>query len=205
MLSFLNSWDGAAAVISFNPQIKNIDYLLNISTPMSLRRGETASVCVCDWWTGVPRPMVRMHTGVSLEMCSLVPLTSSWTNACPSAGAPCKKIQSRAAEIEKQMAGDGCIERLDVKWWWVRQWRSVTGPGRGQRVIWSSGIQWPWCWTRLDIDLLDCLERRTAVFSYLRLMFKCFLVYSIHQCWEEPPRVCVWTGGRHSVLLAAKL
>lgn len=54
-------------------------------------------------------PMVRMHIGVRLEMCSLVLLTSSWRNACPpQLGLQSIEIQGRAAEIGKQMAEEGC-------------------------------------------------------------------------------------------------
>lgn len=48
--------------------------------------------------------------GVGLEVCSLVPLISSWINACPSVGAPSGEIQGRASAMEKQMVGAGCIE-----------------------------------------------------------------------------------------------
>lgn len=101
-----------------NPKLKILINLLHTNPlHMSLRRGklgEFVCVCVIDETVSLA-PVVRMHIGVSLETCSLVPLTSSWTNACPSVGAPRKEIQRRAAEIEKQMVGEGCIERQGVR------------------------------------------------------------------------------------------
>ena len=71
--------------------------------------------------------------GVSLETCSLVPLTSSWTNACPSVGAPGKEIQSGAEEREKQMVGGGCIARsIKPSRRRLKVERDGDGAGRGE-------------------------------------------------------------------------
>lgn len=86
-----------------NPKLKILIHLLFTNPPLSLRRGVIDEPMHLTLW-------LRMHTGISLEMCSLVPLTTSWTDACLSVGAPSEEIHSRAAEIEKQMAGEGCIE-----------------------------------------------------------------------------------------------
>lgn len=134
-----------------------------------------------------------MHTGVSLETCSLVPLTSSWTNACPSFGAPGKEIQSRAAQIEKQMVGEGCMERKGVSLWWVRQWMEsfvTVAPCDPDAEQGSTVTSW---------NLLNCLESQTAVFLLLRLMLKCFLFHGIHQCREVPMTDSVWVVGRHFI------
>lgn len=123
----------------------------------------------CDWWTVVPRPAVRMHMGVSLETCSLVPLTTSWTNACPSVGG---SNQRNPVQSSGERKTDGWRGMYGA--WGRRLGETVTEHYGAQDresfvTVASSDPDLEQDLTLTSWNLLDCLKRETAVFLYLTL------------------------------------